>query len=243
MTEAIPLVFSAPQYMQTKDKKPAYYFTVNVKEPLVVSFENKPTISDALTTSTGQEFVKTFAEIFASSCSKFFPKPLIAEKLIPKLNHIIKTIDEEHQGAGVIMWNFLPISICVSGISLEVYWKVIKTSSVIDWEEPEPTVEATADAPESEESEPPTRQTIDENTQNFKEVGSDDIIHTGEDKTEFILGPSAATKEKDKKKLREAKLQVELARFRAARAYEKYIAKYGDDLSDTETEAEESDYE
>lgn len=241
MTDTNPLVFSAPQYMQTKDKKPAYYFTVTVKEPLVISSENKPTIADVITTPTGQDFVKNFADIFAFSCSKFFPKPLVAEKLIPKLNHIIKTIDEEDQGAGVIMWNFLPISICVSGISLEVYWKVIKTSSVIDWEEPAP--EATEDTPDSQELQPSISETKDTNTQELKEVGSDDIIATGEEKTEFILGPSAVTKEKDKKKLREAKLQVELARFRAARAYEKYIAKYGDDLSDTETEGEESEYE
>ena len=65
MIDTAPLVFSAPQYMQTKDKKPAYYFTVTVKEPLVFSSENKPTISDVITTPTGQDFVKTFADIFA----------------------------------------------------------------------------------------------------------------------------------------------------------------------------------
>lgn len=240
MGDVAALVFSAPQYMQTKDKKPAYYFTVTVKEPLIISSEEKPTIIDAISTTNGQEFVKLFAETFASTCSKFFPKPLVAEKLIPKLNHIIKTIDEEHHGDGIIMWHFLPISICVSGISLEVYWKVIKTTSVIDWEEPEPEAEVEAAIETAELVEqPPTSQV----SEDLQEVVTDDIIATGEDKPQFILGPSAATKEKDKKKLREAKLQVELARFRAARAYEKYVAKYGDDLSDTETEAEGSEYE
>lgn len=243
MSDVAALVFSAPQYIQTKDKKPAYYFTATIKEPLVISSEEKPSIAEALANTNGQEFIKLFAETFASTCSKFFPKPLVPEKIITKLNHIIKTIDEDHQGEGIIMWNFLPISICVSGISLEVYWKVIKTSSIIEWEEPEPEAEPEAEAEKEVEQPEESQQPTSQDSHELKEVGSDDIIATGEDKTEFILGPSAAAKEKEKKKLREAKLQVELARFRAARAYEKYVAKYGDDLSDTETEAEGSEYE
>jgi hypothetical protein len=244
MTELF--TFSSPQYIQTKDKKPAYHFSITNKEPLVVSSEKTPDLSSTLASTDGVEFIKSFTELFASQCSKFFPKPLSAERLAPKLTHIIKTIDDAHEGEGVVMWHLLPESICVSGISLQVYWKVIKTTSVIQWEaeeeeippEPEPEPEPEVQA------EVAVASTNIQQAEGLQEVGTDDIENTtGEGKPEFILGPSAAAKEKDKKKLREAKLQVELARFRAARAYEKYVAKYGDDLSDTDTGGEESEYE
>ena len=237
--------FSSPQYIQTKDKKPAYHFSIANKEPLVISSEKTPDLGSTLTSTEGIDFIKSFTELFASQCSKFFPKPLVAERLAPKLTHIIKTIDDAHDGEGVVMWHLLPESICVSGISLQVYWKIIKTTSVIQWEveEQEEEVQEEKEKAKEDKEEVPDSVPEAEDDNALKEVNTDAMNTTGEDKTEFILGPSAATKEKEKKKLREAKLQVELARFRAARAYEKYVAKYGDDLSDTDTGGEESEYE
>ncbi len=235
--------FSAPQYIQTKDKKPAYHFVVTVEHPIIYTTETQPDLTILLESITCQEFLKNFTSAFAAKCSKYFPKPLNAERLLGKLSHIIKTIDNTHEGEGIINWYFIPMSICVSGTIIEVNWKLIKTTTVISWQdeeeapepEPEPEPEAKVETTTSQEA--PTKQ------EDLQEVGTEDIIATGDGKPEFILGPSAAAKEKDKKKLREAKLQVELARFRAARAYEKYIAKYGDDLSDTDTEGGESEYE
>ncbi len=94
--------FSAPQYIQTKDKKPAYHFVVSVKEPIVHTSETKPELSDLLTSTNGIEFLNSFASAFASSCSKYFPKPLVADRLVGKLSHIIKTIDDSHEGEGIV---------------------------------------------------------------------------------------------------------------------------------------------
>jgi hypothetical protein len=237
--------FSAPQYIQTKDKKPAYHFVISLKDPVIYTSENQPTLNDLLTSTECIEFLKNFTSVFATSCSKYFPKPLVAERLGSKLTHIITTIDDKHEGTGVVQWYFIPMSMCVSGSTMEVSWRLIKTTAVISWQDDEEPQHEAIPEPETKAEETTTSQPIEEAKQDdLQEIGTDDIIpaSTGDDKPEFVLGPSAAAKEKDKKKLREAKLQVELARFRAARAYEKYIAKYGDDLSDTETEAE-SDYE
>jgi len=234
------LEFSAPQYIQTKDKKPAYHFMISSEDPVIYTSEKQPELSELLTSSACVEFLKNFTLAFATKCSKYFPKPLVAERIIGKLSHVIKTIDATHEGEGIINWYFIPMSICVSGTIIEVNWKLIKTTTVISWQDEEEAVPEPQPEPEA-----PTSQEVEEVKQDdLQEVGTEDIENTtGDGKPEFILGPSAAAKDKEKKKLREAKLQVELARFRAARAYEKYIAKYGDDLSDTETEAEESDYE
>jgi hypothetical protein len=234
--------FSAPQYIQTKDKKPAYHFVVSVKDSIIHSSQEQPTLSDILTSINGIDFLKNFASVFASTCSKYFPKPLVAEKLGPKFSHIINAIDDTHEGDGIVQWYFTPLSLCVSGTTMEIKWKLVKTTSVISWQEEDET-EAEV-VPETSHEEEVHAAAEPESKQDLQEVVSDDIIPaTGDNKPEFILGPSAAAKDKDKKKLREAKLQVELARFRAARAYEKYIAKYGDDLSDTDTEGGESEYE
>ncbi len=237
--------FSAPQYIQTKDKKPAYHFVVSAKDSIIHSSEEKPNLSDLLTSTNGLDFLKNFATVFASTCSKYFPKPLVAEKLSAKFSHIINTIDDSHEGDGIVQWYFTPVSLCVSGTTMEIRWKLVKTTSVISWQDDEETPpETTPEAePEAKEDTTTSRPIEEPKQEDIQEVGTDDIIATGDDKPEFILGPSAAAKEKEKKKLREAKLQVELARFRAARAYEKYIAKYGDDLSDTDTEGGESEYE
>jgi hypothetical protein len=234
------LEFSAPQYIQTKDKKPAYHFTISSEDPVIYSSEKQPELSELLTSSGCVEFLKNFTLAFATKCSKYFPKPLVAERIIGKLSHVIKTIDDTHEGEGIINWYFIPISICVSGTIIEVNWKLIKTTTVISWQDEEEAVPV----PEPEPETPTCQEASEVKQDELQEVKTDDIENTtGDDTPSFILGPSAAAKDKEKKKLREAKLQVELARFRAARAYEKYIAKYGDDLSDTETEAEESDYE
>ena len=243
------LEFSAPQYIQTKDKKPAYHFIISSEDPVIYSSEKQPELSELLTSSGCVEFLKNFTLAFATKCSKYFPKPLVAERIIGKLSHVIKTIDATHEGEGIINWYFIPMSICVSGTIIEVNWKLIKTTTVISWQdeeeavpEPEPEPESQPEIPTCQEVEGVKQEEVKQ--EDLQEVGTEDIENTtGDGKPEFILGPSAAAKDKEKKKLREAKLQVELARFRAARAYEKYIAKYGDDLSDTETEAEESDYE
>lgn len=235
--------FSSPQYIQTKDKKPAYHFSISGKEPLVITSNDVPELAVSLASNDGVEHIKLFTEEFAKQCSKYFPKPLLPERLATKLTHIMKTIDDNHNGDGIVMWHLIPDSICVSGILLQVFWKIIKTTSIIQWEaveEEEAEVEAVAEVEAEAEA-------VDEEEVKSNEIEEVDAVNientTGEDTPQFILGPSAATKEKEKKKLREAKLQVELARFRAARAYEKYVAKYGDDLSDTDTEGEESEYE
>lgn len=237
-----PIEFSAPQYIQTKDKKPAYHFVITVKDPIIYTSEKQPELTELLTNTDSVEFLKNFTTVFASTCSKYFPKPLIAERLIGKLSHIIKTIDDTHHGDGIVCWYFIPLSMCVSGITMEVNWKLIKTTSVIRWEEEEEEVAVQAPVEEEVVNEviPSTSKEV---TDTLEEVTDVSQNITGDEKPEFILGPSAAAKEKEKKRLREAKLQVELARFRAARAYEKYVAKYGDDLSDSETEGEESEYE
>jgi hypothetical protein len=237
--------FSKPQYIQTKDKKPAYHFVITAENPIIYTTEKEPELNELLESITCQEFLKNFTCEFATKCSKYFPKPLIAERLLNKLSHVIKTIDNTHEGEGIINWYFIPVSLCVSGTIIEVSWKLVKTTTVISWQDETEVVETQPEPEPKPEPETSTSEELNNTKQNdLQEVGTEDIENTtGDGKPEFILGPSAATKEKDKKKLREAKLQVELARFRAARAYEKYIAKYGDDLSDTETEAEDSEYE
>lgn len=249
--------FSKPVYAKTEDKSPGYVFNCyynGTGEPTVSTTEETPTMNDFLGTNdeNNSNFIGELCNEFVKSCSKYFPKgKLTVERVKTKLKHIIKTTretDKPDDFEGLIVWQLLPLVIVVSGIQIQVYWELVKTymAMTLDDEEEEiakvveePLVQLSLSNEGSNDGEAYGQVGV-------SEVSSDDIIAVDDipttpgDAIDTTLlnntKSSTATKDKASKKLREARLQVQLAKFRAARAYEKYVAKYGDDLSDTDGE-------
>ena len=240
--------FSQPQYIQGADKKPVYVFNVQTDEPLICSTEQQPNIDKVISEESGESYVNELYNDFITNCSKFFPRPLTIERVKSRTVHIVKTIHDDEVVDGIIVWHMTPISICVSGTQIQVYWKITKTCAIIDFEDdiPATTTAAAIKAPDVQL--PITMNTLSLNEKPKDElVALDDIPSTACEEPTFVLkshASSTASNDKVTKKLREARLQVKLAKFRAARAYEKYVNKYGDDLSesDTDTEGATTDY-
>jgi hypothetical protein len=239
--------FSQPQMLQMPDRKPGYIFNVKVSEPIVLTNEEQPIIDTFLEPEDSKKYLDIMYEKFVAGCSKFFPRPLTIERVRGRSVHIVKTIHDDEEGMGVVVWQAMPISLCVSGTQIQVYWKLTKTYTVIDFEDEEEA--APASAPVSVPDVQLSALALDERLPALggailtnELVAVDDIAAASpiSDKPILIRSPISITAGKDKvaKKLREARLQVKLAKFRAARAYEKYVTKYGDDLSESETDTE-----
>jgi hypothetical protein len=237
--------FSQPQYIQGADKKPVYVFNVNSETPFIHSNEEQPNIENVLAEGDGKQYVINLYSEFATSCSKFFPRPLTVERIAARTSHVIKTIQDDEMDNGFIVWHMSPLSVCVSGTQINIYWMLTKTCSVIDFDDEEdkdehapvevPLVQLPMTSLSLNDSSPAITKLKDEL------VALDDIpVCTASENTFVLKSPASSTASKGKvtKKLREARLQVKLAKFRAARAYEKYVNKYGDDLSESETDTE-----
>ncbi len=251
--------FEKPQYAKGANGF-AYVFNCyynGIAQPSVSSEKDDiPTIDEILSTSENISFVKDLCLEFVKSCSKYFPgKKLNPDNIRSKLKHIIQTTLDPNSSEnfeGIIIWQAVPLAMVVSGTEIKVHWEVTKVHmamSLGDEEEApkpveEPIVQLTETAP-TETRQVEVAASLPEHVAvaaGAAELIVVDDIPMAQDEVVHVMSPSTAAvtmaaKAKASKKLREARLQVQLAKFRAARAYEKYVAKYGDDLSDTDTDA------
>jgi hypothetical protein len=257
--------FSKPIYTKTEENTPGYVFNSyynGLGEPAVSTMGETPTVNDFLGTDyeNNRNFIVDLCNEFVKSCSKYFPNgKLTVERVKAKLKHIIKTTRETQKPddfEGIIVWQLLPLVIVVSGIQIQVYWELVKTYMEMTLDDDEGEIAKAVEEPLVQLS--LTNDLVDGGLEGkgHVEIGVvadvvsqapideiiavDDIAGSTGDAIDTMLlnnkKSSTATKDKASKKLREARLQVQLAKFRAARAYEKYVAKYGDDLSDTDGE-------
>jgi hypothetical protein len=255
--------FSKPQYAKTAGGAYACVFNCyynGLAEPSISSDAgDTPTIDEILMTDDSRSFVNDLCEAFVKSCSKYFPGKKLSVAIVKsKLKHVIQTTrtnDTNSNFEGFLIWQVSPLAMVVSGTEIHVHWEQTKVHMEISLgDDKEEAVEATKPV-----EEPLVQLTLNEAVSENRQVAieeevaavsasSDELIVVddiplAQDQVVHVMSPAgptsstAAAREKAGKKLREARLQVQLAKFRAARAYEKYVAKYGDDLSDTDTDA------
>lgn len=227
--------FKAPIYSKQVNAKgqnePSYTFGVEFapnEEMLTFVADNTNDISlESLEKCLIEnvEWWNTFITLFLQASSKLFSKPYT-------VNHINKITKHALNGTAS---NEFPVNVLVQPVSIQIingsfliHWKYICEQIVID----------IIQLPDSTENEvvPDLNKVID----GVEELNID-AVPIDTDATELELdNPEKAY---ERQKVKEARLRAKLAMYKAQNQMTRFYEKYGDEISDSESESDYSDEE
>jgi hypothetical protein len=190
-----------------------------------------------------KEYISSLISSFVAKCSKYFSKPLDADKLLSRLIHSDYAVNEEvhcdEADVGLIYeWKYTPYRIIISGTEFKIEWCIdeIENKCVIEFENDD--VPSVVEAiPIKNDEQDASLQTVNETDEGPPEVQLTEAnIPVADDATPVSIKMNV--KNEDYKRLKKAQLKVELAKFKAERAYAKYIERWGYLSEDSGSESE-----
>jgi hypothetical protein len=185
-----------------------------------------------------QDFVAEFLE----KTKKYFTSPLTSEKVLRHLRHTTH-IEEVPKKEGWYTFQWEPISMTIKSNDFLLTWSLTNLQETDALIPPEFTASATPRA-QSPAPEQPQLRNIHIH---------DSLIPVGDLPLSDLPPLSFGTEEQDpdreesKRRIREARLKVQLAKLKAQRMEQKYYARYGqtavdsEDSSDFSSESEEEE--
>lgn len=237
--------FSAPQYTKVLNPKtgvqdPCYTFQINYdsnSDYLSFVAENKAAISLQSLQKCVLDNIpwwNNFIQSFLHSSTKFFSKPYTAETINKITKHTLNgSVTGKTFPANV---SFLPKVIQITGGVFVVNW-VYTTESVVidipDLAEPEHNTIELNDLPVSNDNRV---------LEGIQELNIDELP-VGGNSTDDALELDSPAKFYEKQRVKEARLKAKLAVYKAQRQMAQYYEKYGDDISDSDSEFGSSDEE
>jgi len=209
--------FKGPQYTKILNPKtgaqdPCYTFTIEFAGDYLSFVAN--TQSD-ISVETLQKCISdnvswwnTFINKFLETSSKSFSKPYTVESINKVTKHTLNGANTIEYPVNIIL---IPKNIQISGGIFTVHWNYDIESMII------PDLE---DLPVS-------------NIQEMEELNIDEL--PAENSTE-VLEIDNPNKSYDKQRVKELRLKAKLAQYKVERQMAEYCDKYGDDISDSDTE-------
>ena len=235
--------FRAPQYTKTTNPKngslePCYTFPIdfNTNDDSLSFVADS---SDEITLLGLQKCIlenvgwwNTFITQFLQATTKFFTKPYSVEQINKISKHTLNgSITSQEFPVSVTV---LPKSIqIVSGVFM-VSWGYTTESVMINipvFEEPESNTINITDLPVTNET----------HIDGLEELNIDEL--PSEDNSTDSLKLDSPAKFYEKQRVKEARLKAKLAVYKAQRQMAQYYEKYGDDISDSESDLGTSDDE
>jgi hypothetical protein len=236
--------FKAPQYTKTTNPKtgaqePCYTFPIEFTP-------NEDTLSfliDSTSDITLQnlnkcvienvEWWNTFVNEFLKNTTKFFTKPYTVEQINKISKHTLNgSVSVKEFPAEV---KLMPKTIQISGGVFMTNWTYTVERVVIEipvFDEPDINAMKLNELPVSNQN---------EIVENLEELNIDEMP-SGGDSTDALQLYSPA-KFFEKQRVKEARLKAKLAVYKAQRQMALYYEKYGDDISDSDSDLESSDDE
>lgn len=215
----------------------SYLFTFTGNFPTVngsaVSENSQLALPDFTKQSCLEEILTTFLE----KTKRFFVTPLQLETVKKYLHHHIEQSNMPREGEYFVpVWK--PSSMKMKSSEFGLYW------SVVEWKPSEPLIQpnffrSKTPQPLSLPPEPNLRTIHIQN-------GMDSLVPVGDlplsDLPPLNFGESPEKKEV-RRRIREARLKVELARLKAKRMEQRYYERYGEDLEGEDSSLESSESE
>jgi hypothetical protein len=227
--------FKAPQYSKTTNPKtgnqePCYTFSIDYSNEDGIQF-----VADSTSDITLQNLQKCildnvdwwniFVQQFLQASSKFFTKQYTVEQINKITQH---TLYNTTQFDGTVNVCLMPKTIQILGGIFTVNWTYIVKPVIIDI----PDLENDKHI----ENPPVSNKVIND----LEELNIDELpVGTTEDAMEL----QSPAKFYDKQRVKEYRLKAKLAVYKAQRQMAQYYEKYGDDISDSDTDLETSDEE
>lgn len=187
--------------------------TVEGQDPVVdISAVSLPSVAAV----TGA-LVSTFLE----KTTRYFVTPLQVETVKKHLRHYIDTVPPfpEKGVAFKPVWN--PVSLKMKSNEFSLYW------SVVEWKASEPLIRPDFFRSKSPEPQPNLRTIHIQNTMDSLIPVSDFPLS---DLPPLNFGEESPEKREVRRRIREARLKVELAKLKTTRMEQKYYERYGEDL-------------
>jgi hypothetical protein len=232
--------FKAPQYTKVVNPKtgaqePCYTFNIDFNLCDYLSFVAES--QSDLSLQSLQKCVldninwwNTFVEDFLQASVKFFAKPYTVATINKITKHTLNGTPCALYPVNVIL---VPKSIQISGGVFTVNWGY--------------TTEPMIDIPDFEDDknntiEVPSLPVSNENKliDGIQELNMDDLP-VGTTSTDDALELDSPAKFYEKQRVKEARLKAKLAVYKAQRTMAQYYEKYGDDISDSDSDYETSD--
>lgn len=234
--------FKAPQYTKVVNPKtgvqePCYTFNIEFsKNEELISFvaESEADISLQSLQKNILENINwwnNFIRQFLESSSKLFSKPYTVENINKIVKHTLNGNKTNKYPVNIIL---IPRNIQIYSGNFMINWGYEIEEMVID-------------IPDLTEDEIITTENnvlpVENKIISDVEELSIDNLPVGDESTEAVLSLDSPTKFYDKQLVKEARLKAKLAIYKAQRQMARYMEKYGDDVSDSDTEYESSDEE
>jgi hypothetical protein len=238
----------APQYSKTINPKtgnqePRYIFPIEFQ----TNEEQLSYVAESSTEITLQNLQKTvldnldwwtsFLQSFLQTTAKLFSKPYTVENINKIAKHTLNP-NTNNTTSSIFPINviLIPKTIEISGGTFWVNWVYNLEPVIIDI----PDLEEESENNTIEDTTLPV-STKQINT-DMEELNLDDLAVDGQS-TDEVLEIDSPTKFYDKQRVKEARLKAKLAVYKAQRQIAKYVEKYGNEVSDSDTEYESSDEE
>jgi hypothetical protein len=230
-------VFKAPQYtkvtnLKTGAQEPCYTFNIefNICDYLSFVAESQKDISLQSLQKCVLENIpwwNGFIDQFLKASSKYFSKPYTVEQINKITQH---TLDGNSCSTFPINVVLVPNSIKICSGVFTVNWNY-NTEPMIDFPDVEDVKSNSIELPDSKEN-----KIVD----GLEELNIDEIP-VGNNSTDGALELDSPAKFYEKQRVKEARLKAKLAAYKAHRTMAQYYEKYGEDISDSDTDLETSD--
>lgn len=238
-------------------KTPSIIYAFQLLETVSIDKTYSEKVDYSVIVNDNIAFVSSLIGSFCQKCSKYFSRPLDANRLLSRLVHSDYAVNVEneddadaHSEPVIYEWKYTPYRIIISGTELKVEWCIdqIEIKCMIDIHvDDDHNIEINSnniDASLNHVNEVVTERVggvvteiinVDEvKKEEAKEVEIEEPpevqlgevnIPVSEDSTPIAVKVSGRTE--DYKRLRKAQLRVEMAKFKAERAYAKYVERWG----------------
>lgn len=231
--------FKAPQYTKVVNPKtgaqePCYTFNIEFSVSDYLSFiaESKSDISLQSLQKTVLENLdwwNAFIKQFLEASSKFFSKPYTVEAINKITKHTLTGSNASEYPVNVVL---VPKNIQICGGVFTVNWNY--------------DIEPMIDIPDADEAKVNTIElsplpVSNKVIEGVEELNIDEIPAAANSTEELEIDSPA--KFYEKQRVKEARLKAKLAVYKAQRQTAQYYEKYGEDISDSDSDFESSDGE
>ena len=232
--------FKAPQYTKvvnpkTGTQEPCYTFNIDFNDTDCISFVAET--QSELSLQSLQKCVldnldwwNAFIRQFLQASVKFFSKPYTVETINKITKHTLNGTTSAIYPVNVVL---VPknIQICSGVFTVNWGYTAEPMIDIPDFEDDKNNTIEVPSLPVSNET-----KIID----GIEELNMDDLP-VGTTSTDDALELDSPAKFYEKRKVKEARLKAKLAVYKAQRTMAQYYEKYGDDISDSDSDYETSD--
>jgi hypothetical protein len=229
-------------------KSPSLTYAFQLLETQSIDKTYSEKIDYSIIVNDNIDYISSLIGSFCEKCSKYFSRPLDANRLLSRLVHSDYAINVENEEGGdvnlepvIYEWKYTPYRIIISGTEFKIEWCVdqVEINYLMD-------IPGDDEISKNEERVGDVLNSINDITSssiiNSNKVNQTDLneaefeeppevqlgevdIPVSEDSTPIAIKVSGRSE--DYKRLKKAQLRVEMAKFKVDRAYAKYVQRWG----------------